>query len=135
MLEVLPIIEDMKGSAAKASGYCGKCCQCFRIWWEVLTMFQNMVGHAANIAGYCGKYVNVGSAANISGYCGKYVNVGSAANVSGYFGKSIYMCHLNTKLLALNTFLDVVGSFAFEWCPGFFISWMFLYLVRNVAYE
>ena len=68
-------------------------------------MFQNMMGSVANFAAYSGKYVNVCSAANVSEYC----------------GKCIYMCCLNTILLALTMFLDVVGSFAFEYCRGFLI--------------
>ena len=47
-------------SAAHVSGYCGKCCQCFRIQWEVISIVQDMVNS-----------VNVGSTANVSGYEGK----------------------------------------------------------------
>ena len=30
-------------SAVNVSGYGGKCCHCFRIWWEVLPIFNDIV--------------------------------------------------------------------------------------------
>ena len=53
------MFKDMRGSAANVSGYEGKCCKCFRIWW-VTSIFQDMessvnVGYIGNVSRCCGK--------------------------------------------------------------------------------
>ena len=42
------MFQDIIEKYAHVTGYCGKCCQCFRILWKVKPMFQDIVESAAN---------------------------------------------------------------------------------------
>ena len=55
------MFQDIIEKYAHVTGYCGKCCQCFRILWKVQPMLHDIVGNA----------VNVGSIATVLGYEGK----------------------------------------------------------------
>ena len=51
----MSMFQDMVESDVTVSGYGGKWCQCFRIWWKVMSMFQDMVESDVNVSKYGGK--------------------------------------------------------------------------------